>query len=69
MPQPLTVTEKLVLFKADLLDIQKILSSKLSDQAKHKAILELIDEELNYPSEQDKDSLLRMRDRILKHSR
>ena len=70
MPQPLSITQKLVIFKVALIDIADILNnSKLSERQKKEKILSLIDEELNYPDEQDKESLVRMRDRIMKHGR
>jgi hypothetical protein len=70
MPQPLSITQKLVIFKVALIDIADILNnSKLSERQKKEKILSLIDEELNYPDEQDKEYLVRMRDRIMKHGR
>lgn len=70
MPQPLTVTQKLVIFKAALIDIEDILNDdSLSDRRRKEKILAIISDELNFPSEQDKESLLRMRDRIMKHGR
>jgi hypothetical protein len=70
MPQPLSITQKLVIFKVALIDIADILNNpKLSERQKKEKILSLIDEELNYPDEQDKESLVRMRDRIMKHGR
>jgi hypothetical protein len=70
MTAPLSVTQKLVLYKSALLDIEAILKDqKLNFKQKQKEILSLIDDELNFPSEEDKEALLAMRDRILKHSR
>jgi hypothetical protein len=70
MPQPLTVTQKLVIFKAALVDIEDIINNtKLSFFQKEDKIRKIIDDELNFPSDSDKAEICRMRDRIMKHGR
>lgn len=67
---PFTLKEKVVLLKVALLEVEALMlnTSIPLEQRKHE-LRAIIADELNSPSQQDRDNLFQMRRAILKHRR
>jgi hypothetical protein len=68
--EPLTLKEKVIILKAALLEIEELLlNTSIPLQQRKDEICNIVDDELNSPSKEDREALFHMRRRILKHHR
>jgi hypothetical protein len=61
-----SLTEKIVLLKTALLDVEQIVNEAKSLQEAQEDIQAIIADELNDPTDEDANVLYRLRDKILK---
>lgn len=68
--EPFTLKEKVIILKAALLEIEELMHNTTIPLAQRKEELrEIIKDELNDPTEEDRAAIFDMRKRLLRHRR
>lgn len=66
--EPFNLKEKVILLKAALLEVEELLfDTRIPLQQRKDEIKEIIKDELNNPTDQDRIAIFEMRKRLLRH--